>query len=59
MASKWEMGYLHAPDEVFNAEKWRREIDQLLAHENLSDADKQAVVGGNVRRFNRLESDRL
>jgi predicted TIM-barrel fold metal-dependent hydrolase len=39
------------PHEVFNAEKCRHEIDQLLAREDLASADKEAVLGGNARRF--------
>ena len=39
------------PHEVFNAEKCRHEIDQLLARGDLNDADKAAVLGGNARRF--------
>ena len=40
------------PHEVFNAEKCRHEIDQLLAQRRISmSADKEAVLGGNARRF--------
>src|SRR5258706_131364 len=39
------------PHEVFNAEKCRHEIDALLARSDLNEADKQAVLGGNARRF--------
>ncbi|MGZ8453298.1 MAG: amidohydrolase family protein, partial [Candidatus Binatia bacterium] len=42
------------PHEVFNAEKCRHEIDQLLARGDLDSADKAAVLGGNARRFYRL-----
>ncbi|MGZ9143462.1 MAG: amidohydrolase family protein, partial [Candidatus Binatia bacterium] len=42
------------PHEVFNAEKCRHEIDQLLARGDLDSADKAAVLGGNARRFFRL-----
>ena len=39
------------PHEVFNAVKCRKEIDELLAREDLSQSDKEAVLGGNARRF--------
>lgn len=39
------------PHEVFNAEKCRHEIDELLARGDLSAADKEAVLSGNARRF--------
>jgi predicted TIM-barrel fold metal-dependent hydrolase len=39
------------PHEVFNAKKCRHEIDQLLARDDLNDADKAAVLGGNAKRF--------
>jgi uncharacterized protein len=39
------------PHEVFNAEKCRREIDELLSRSDLTQADKEAVLGGNARRF--------
>ena len=39
------------PHEVFNAEKCRGEIDQLLARNDLSVTDKEAVLSGNARRF--------
>ena len=42
------------PHEVFIAEKCRGEIDQLLARNDLSVADKEAVLSGNARRFYRL-----
>ena len=42
------------PHEVFNAEKCRGEIDQLLARNDLSVTDKEAVLSGNARRFYRL-----
>ena len=35
----------------FNAEKCRHEIDRLLAREDLTGVDKEAVLGGNARRF--------
>jgi len=39
------------PHEVFNAEKCRREIAELLSRSDLTQADKEAVLGGNARRF--------
>ena len=39
------------PHEVFNAPKCRKEIAKLLAREDLSADDKQAVLGGNAARF--------
>jgi len=45
------------PHEVFNAEKCRHEIDQLLARGDLNDADKAAVLGGNARRFYGLDTN--
>ncbi len=39
------------PHEVFNAEKCRKEIDELLSRSDLTPADKEAVLGGNARRF--------
>ncbi|HEX9879797.1 MAG TPA: amidohydrolase family protein, partial [Candidatus Binatia bacterium] len=39
------------PHEVFDAEKCRHEIDELLQREDLSQADKEAVLGGNARRL--------
>lgn len=39
------------PHEVFNAEKCRHEINELLARQDLSGIDKEAVLGGNARRF--------
>lgn len=39
------------PHEVFNAEKCRHEINELLARTDLSQDDKEAVLGGNARRF--------
>jgi predicted TIM-barrel fold metal-dependent hydrolase len=44
------------PHEVFNAEKCRHEIDQLLARSDLNNRDKEAVLGGNARRFYGLGS---
>ena len=32
-------------------------LDQLLAREDLSNADKEAVLGGNGRRFYGLEAN--
>jgi predicted TIM-barrel fold metal-dependent hydrolase len=45
------------PHEVFNAEKCRHEIDQLLARGDLNDTDKAAVLGGNARRFYGLDTN--
>lgn len=42
------------PHEVFNAQKCRKEIDELLARSDLSREDKEAVLGGNAGRFYRL-----
>ena len=39
------------PHEVFDAEKCRHEIDELLARDDLTQADKQAALGGNALRF--------
>ncbi len=39
------------PHEVFDAQKCRREIDELLKREDLNHHDKEAVLGGNARRF--------
>ena len=39
------------PHEVFNAQKCRKEIDELIKRTDLSSADKEAVLGGNARRF--------
>ncbi|MGH7930155.1 MAG: amidohydrolase family protein [Candidatus Binatia bacterium] len=39
------------PHEVFDARKCRKEIDELLKREDLSREDKEAVLGGNARRF--------
>lgn len=39
------------PHKVFNAEKCRHEIDQLLARKDLISANKEAVLGGNAWRF--------
>lgn len=43
------------PHEVFNAETCRREIDELINREDLTPADKEAVLSGNARRFYRLD----
>ena len=45
------------PHEVFNAEKCRKEIDTLLARDDLTSADKEAVLGGNARRFYGLDTN--
>ncbi len=42
------------PHEVFDAVKCRHEIDELLAREDLSMEDKEAVLGGNAKRLYRL-----
>jgi predicted TIM-barrel fold metal-dependent hydrolase len=39
------------PHEVFDAEKCRHEIDKLLGREDLSEEDKEAVLGGNALRL--------
>ena len=39
------------PHEVFSAEKCRHEIDELLAREDLSKEDKEAVLGQNALRL--------
>ena len=39
------------PHEVFNAQKCRKEIDKLIKRTDLNSADKEAVLGGNARRF--------
>jgi uncharacterized protein len=39
------------PHEVFDAEKCRHEIDELLGRDDLSDDDKTAALGGNALRF--------
>jgi len=41
------------PHEVFDAAKCRHEIDELLARDDLSQEDKEAVLGGNAMRFYR------
>jgi len=41
------------PHEVFDAAKCRREIDELLEREDLTEEDKQAVLGGNALSFYR------
>lgn len=41
------------PHEVFNAEKCRKELDGLLSREDLTQKDKESVVGGNAKRFYR------
>jgi predicted TIM-barrel fold metal-dependent hydrolase len=42
------------PHEVFDAAKCRHEIDALLARQDLSKEDKEAVLGGNALNFYRL-----
>ena len=39
------------PHEVFDAGKCRHEIDELLTRDDLTQADKQAALGGNALRF--------
>ena len=41
------------PHEVFDAAKCRHEIDELLERDDLSQADKEAALGGNALRFYR------
>jgi hypothetical protein len=38
---------------VFDAAKCRHEIDELLERDDLSQADKEAVLGGNAMKFYR------
>src|SRR5213594_2187003 len=42
------------PHEIFDAETCRHELDELLAREDLTLKDKEAVVGGNAERLYRL-----
>ena len=39
------------PHEVFDAKKCRHEIDELLERDDLTDGDKEAVLGGNAKRL--------
>ena len=39
------------PHESFSAQTCRREIDELLEREDLTDDDKAAVLAGNAKRF--------
>lgn len=39
------------PHENFNAESCRREIDEVLRREDLSEKDKEALLSGNALRF--------
>lgn len=41
------------PHEVFDAAKCRHEVDELLAREDLTQADKEAVLGANALNFYR------
>ena len=41
------------PHEVFDAAKCRHEIDELLARDDLTQEDKEAVLGGNALKFYR------
>ena len=45
------------PHEVFNAQKCRKEIDELIKRTDLSSADKEAVLGGNARRFTSIRQE--
>ncbi|TMA56525.1 MAG: hypothetical protein E6J73_20935, partial [Deltaproteobacteria bacterium] len=47
------------PHEVFNAQKCRKEIAGLLERKDLTDADKEAVLGGNAARFYGLNAGAL
>jgi predicted TIM-barrel fold metal-dependent hydrolase len=42
------------PHEVFDAKKCRHEIDELIARDDLTQADKEAVLGGNALNFYRI-----
>lgn len=44
------------PHENFNAESCRREIDELRSREDLTQRDKEAVLGGNAQRLYRVGS---
>ena len=39
------------PHESFSAESCRREINELLAREDLTQADKEAILATNAKRF--------
>ena len=39
------------PHEIFDAEVCRSEIEELLGREDLTEKDKEAVLGGNASRF--------
>lgn len=41
------------PHEVFDAAKCRHEIDELLSRDDLTQEDKEAVLGGNAMKFYR------
>jgi uncharacterized protein len=41
------------PHEVFDAKKCRHEIDELLERDDLTEGDKESVLGGNALRFYR------
>jgi predicted TIM-barrel fold metal-dependent hydrolase len=41
------------PHEVFDAGKCRHEIDELLGRDDLTQADKEAALGGNALTFYR------
>lgn len=42
------------PHESFNAESCRNEIEELKSREDLTHADKEAILGGNAKRFYRF-----
>jgi predicted TIM-barrel fold metal-dependent hydrolase len=44
------------PHESFNAQTCRHEIDELLEREDLSEADKAAVLAENAKRFYRADA---
>lgn len=46
------------PHEIFDAKVCRHELDELLAREDLSLAEKEAVVGANAARLYKLEGSR-
>ncbi len=50
-------GFLYAsdyPHEAIDAKSARHEIDELLERDDLDEADKRAVLGGNAKRLYRL-----
>jgi len=42
------------PHESISAQTCRKEIDELLSREDLTGADKEAVLGGNALKFYRV-----